>query len=56
MGSMTSNSGSLFSPTGGSGLLSRANSQSQEGDGSGRETPKAFGEFRRLVSFATRRE
>lgn len=53
------NSSSAFSPTSATGgglpsLLSRANSQSEQGDQ--RETPKAFGEFRRLVSFATRRD
>jgi len=48
-------SAALFSPTsttgGFPGLLARAAS----GDGGdGRETPKAFGEFRRFVSFATK--
>lgn len=58
----SSTSTSAFPPTVGSAtglpsLLSRNNSQSQgEGADGGRETPKAFGEFRRLVSFATRRD
>lgn len=47
----------LFSPTtsqgGLPGLLARAAS-GDAGIGEGRDTPKAFGDFRRLVSFATR--
>ncbi|KAK1924299.1 Vps53-like protein [Papiliotrema laurentii] len=47
----------LFSPTSASGglpgLLARAASV-DAGVNDGRETPKAFGDFRRLVSFATR--
>lgn len=54
----------LFSPTltqGSSGLpaLLRGASQIDFGSGSGdsrSDTPKAFGDFRRLVSFATRRD
>lgn len=54
----------LFSPTstpgGLPGLLARATSVDggvPDGiPGFGRETPKAFGDFRRLVSFATRRD
>ena len=51
-------SGAMFSPPAASGgimpsLLTRAAS----GDGHDRsDTPKAFGDFRRLVSFATRRD
>jgi hypothetical protein len=52
-GGMTPSSSTLFSPSTSAGLLSRGNSMGGE---EGRETPKAFGDFRRLVSFATRRE
>jgi hypothetical protein len=59
---LTTPSSSAFSPTntgsasGLPSLLSRNNSQSQGDHDGGRETPKAFGDFRRLVSFATRRD
>lgn len=42
----------LFSPTSGPGLLNR--SSSADAGAGDRNEPKAFGEFRRLVSFATR--
>ncbi|WVN88398.1 uncharacterized protein L203_103607 [Cryptococcus depauperatus CBS 7841] len=47
---------SLFSPTGGVGALPGI-LRGGSADGTERsETPKAFGEFRRLVNFATRRD
>ncbi|KAL7421623.1 Vacuolar protein sorting-associated protein 53 [Cryptotrichosporon argae] len=48
----------LFSPTtGAGGMLPSLLARTASGDGSDRsETPKAFGDFRRLVSFATRRD
>lgn len=63
-GGASTGSNPLFSPTltqGSSGLpaLLRGASQIDFGSGSGdprSDTPKAFGDFRRLVSFATRRD
>jgi hypothetical protein len=49
---ITPSSSTMFSPTG----MSRGNSLADDGRESATSTPKGFGDFRRLVSFATRRE